>query len=223
MTMIRCLVADDEKLARNTLRNYISRIDEMKLVADYQNAMEVQSFLSAGNHIDLLFLDIQMPGLTGLELVQSLRQPIQVVFTTAYKEYATLAYDLHVTDYLVKPFSFERFNQALEKVRKNIEVEQDFIWVKEDRISKRIQIRDILYLEGYGNYTKIHLKDRMILAYTSLANLLSELPSTRFQQIHKSYVVNLLHITAFDSLSMIVGGIRLRVGRKFRKEINNNR
>jgi DNA-binding LytR/AlgR family response regulator len=213
--MIRCLVADDEKLARNTLQNYISRVSEMKLMADCQNAMEVQSFLNDKNHVDLLFLDIQMPGLTGLELVRSLKQPIQVVLTTAYREHAALAYDLHVTDYLVKPFSFERFCEALEKVKRNIEVDQDSIWVKEDRISKRVPVQDILYLEGYGNYTKIHLKDRMILTYTSLANLLSELPSDRFRQIHRSYVVNALHVTTFNSQSITIGGVKLRVGRKF--------
>ena len=235
MQTIRCLVVDDEELARTLLGNYIGRLPHLELTASCANPLEAMAVLQQ-KPIDLLFLDIQMPELTGIEFLRTLPRKPVVIFTTAYAEYALEGYALDVTDYLLKPFSFERFLQAVNKAiallqakssptpaisppANDIPPAKDFILVKAEHKVYRIKYDDILYIQSMREYAAFYTPSGRILSLNSLKSLEETLPPERFIRIHKSYIAAINKIDTLEGNMVQVGKEKLPVGANYREEV----
>ena len=228
MKTLKCIIADDEPIARQILENYIQEVPNLELISSCKNAFEVMEVLQEKS-IDLLFLDINMPKLSGLSLLKSLQHKPNVIITTAYAEHAVEGFELSVTDYLLKPFSFERFLQAILKVRKEatevveaISIEnvnaQNSIFVKSDKKMVKIVFDEIQYIEACGNYIKIYT-DRMILTPRTLTDFLTELPNN-FLRIHKSYIINFNCLKQIEGNQVtLLNSTKLTIGKSYRKEV----
>lgn len=208
---IRCIITDDEPFARKGLQGYIEKIDFLELTGVCENAIELNSMLKQQS-VDVLFLDIEMPYMSGIELLKNLSQPPKVVFTTAYEKYAMDGYELEVLDYLLKPISFDRFLRSANKIydyfRSQQQTSADYFFVKADNKLEKINVAEILFVEAMENYVAIHIKDRKIITHLTLKMVQERLPATEFIQPHKSYLVavnkidsiegNVLHISQFQ-------------------------
>ena len=226
------IIVDDEYLAQKLLQDYVSKVDSLQLVATCSNAFEAMNALK-NNEVDIMLLDIQMPDLTGLELVKSLEKKPAVIFTTAYSEYAVDAFNLAVTDYLLKPFDFQRFIQAINKAIGNVQPKvkitpkaadtvsrsSDFITVKADYKLYKINYDDLLFIEGQHEYVTFHTTQRRITALFALKDLEELLPKDRFVRVHKSYIVSFNHIQDLDKSDVTVSGNKIPVGSSFRDEL----
>lgn len=192
--MIRCLIVDDEPLAREILGQYVSQSDELQLVGTCKNANEVVELLQKES-VDVLFLDIQMPGISGMALMKSLENPPLVVFTTAYDQYAVEGYEVSAVDYLLKPISPDRFKKAVEKVKDMIRYKKsssndlDYMFIRADYQDIKVMFDDILYVEGLKDYVKVVTKEKRIITLTNIKGMLEKLPQDRFIRVHKSYIV----------------------------------
>lgn len=226
------IVVDDEYLAQKLLQDYVSKVDSLQLVATCSNAFEAMEALK-NNEVDIMLLDIQMPDLTGLELVKSLEKKPAVIFTTAYSEYAVDAFNLAVVDYLLKPFDFPRFIQAINKAIGNVQPktegqprktdtvsrEADFITVKADYKLYKINYDDLLFIEGQHEYVTFHTTQRRITALFALKDLEGILPKEKFVRVHKSYIVSFKHIQDLDKSDVTVAGNKIPVGSSYRDEL----
>jgi DNA-binding LytR/AlgR family response regulator len=201
---IRCIITDDEPFARKGLQGYISQIDFFDLRGICENAIELNSLLKK-EAVDLLFLDIEMPYLTGIEFLKQLASPPRVIFTTAYEKYALQGFELEVLDYLLKPISFDRFlkaaNKAFDYFRHQQTPAEDHIFVKADNRLEKIAFADILFAEALENYVAIYTKEKKIITHLTLRMLQEKLPATAFVQPHKSY------LAAIDKINSIEGNI----------------
>ncbi|MBR5433278.1 MAG: response regulator transcription factor [Bacteroidales bacterium] len=213
--MIRCVIVDDEPLAREILEMYVSQNTELQLVGVCKNADEVVALLRKET-VDVLFLDIQMPGVSGMQLVKSLENPPLVVFTTAYDQYAVEGFEVSAVDYLLKPISPERFNTAVEKVKEQIQYRKqsatsndtlDYLFVRADYQDVKILYKDILYVEGLKDYVKIVTSMKRIVTLTNIKGMLEKLPRDKFIRVHKSYIV------AKEKVNMVKGNV-LKIGDK---------
>lgn len=228
----KCLIVDDEPLARELMRNHIEKLDNFEIVAECSDAMKALEALR--NHkVDLMFTDIQMPQITGIEFLKTLKHPPQVIITTAYREYALEGFELDVVDYLLKPITFERFLKAVNKyfqvssgnepVVENSTngnaVEDSFIYVKENKKVLKLFLCDILYIEGLSEYVKIYTAGKKIVTKASMANLEEKLTDCDFLRIHKSYIVSLRKIEAFTSSTVEIAGKELSVGRSYKSRV----
>ena len=206
--MIRVLIVDDEPLALDVLETYIGKIPDLQLVAKCANAIEANDCLQ-NESIDLMFLDIQMPQITGIEFIKTLKNPPLVVFTTAYSNYAIEGFELEALDYLLKPISFERFmkatNRAIERVKQNqtastaneeIDGKQEFIFVKADKKLVKVAYDEIVYIEGLKDYVIIRMDQGRVITLQTMKSLEIKLPAGQFKRIHRSYIVNLKKIRA---------------------------
>lgn len=223
MRKLNCLIADDEPIARQILEGYIKNIPNLKLISSCKNAFEVINVLQ-NKSIDLLFLDINMPKLSGISLLKSLQEKPEVIITTAYPEYAIEGFELSVTDYLLKPFSIERFLQAILKVHHNLqenmtnppEKNQKYIFVKSDKKLLKLNFDDVYYIEAYGNYIKIFTSE-MILTPQTLSNFHKKL-SNNFIRIHKSYIINFKYLKLIEGGQIILkNNKKLPIGKQYRK------
>lgn len=228
MKILQCIIADDEPIARQILENYIESIPNLKLMASCKNAFEVMEVLEE-NSADILFLDINMPKLSGLSLLKTMQQRPDVIITTAYSEYAVEGFELAVTDYLLKPFSLERFLQAVLKVQQKLNAPAESlssekeevstsIFVKSDKKIVKLNFNDISYIEAYGNYIKIYT-DTMTLTPQTLSDFLEKLPSN-FIRIHKSFAINFKELQLIDGNQVLLqNNTKLPVGKSYRKEL----
>ncbi len=200
MDNIRCVIVDDEPLAIEILEAYVQKIPWLESVATFDNGVDAIEYLNA-HTIDLLFLDIQMPDLTGIQLAEHVRGKCDIVFTTAYNEYAIEGFELEAKDYLLKPISFDRFLKTAQRIKKqdtqSPKEELDYIFVKSEYRIKKIILADILYIEGMKDYLRIVTKTEKVMTLQSFSKLIPALPSDRFVRVHKSYVVSL---DAMDSV-----------------------
>ena len=227
------IIVDDEYLAQKLLQDYVSKVEQLQLVATCSNAFEAMEALK-NNSVDIMLLDIQMPDLTGLELVKSLDKKPAVIFTTAYSEYAVDAFNLAVSDYLLKPFNFPRFFQAINKAigqvpprtenapkpaTDTISRSNDFITVKADYKLYKINYDDLLFIEGPHEYVTFHTTQRRITALFALKDLEEMLPKERFVRVHKSYIVSFKHIQDLDKSDVTVMGNKIPVGASYRDEL----
>src|SRR6201991_4918631 len=203
---IKCIITDDEPFARKGLQGYIAQIDFLELKGVCENALELNSLLKK-EPVDLLFLDIEMPYLTGIEFLKQLPAPPRVIFTTAYEKYALQGFELEVLDYLLKPISFDRFLKAANKAFDYFRQQQapaaveDYIFVKADNRLEKISFADILFAEALENYVAIYTREKKIITHLTLKMLQEKLPSAAFVQPHKSYLV------AIDKINSIEGNI----------------
>ncbi len=203
MSTVNCLIIDDEPLSRDILRRYISEVKELELAGVCADAMEATGML-AGQRIDLLFLDIQMPGISGISWARSLTSAPLIIFTTAFPQYAVEGFELNAVDYLVKPYSFERFlkavNRAMEILRQQKggeEIPRRMI-LKADRKLYAADPTEILFMEGQGDYVRICFKDRKLVVHSTLRQMEESVPSDMFMRVHKSYVINLKKISFIE-------------------------
>ena len=222
---MNCLVVDDEELARMLMDNYIARLPHLALVGLCANPLDAMPYLQAGK-VDLLFLDIQMPEMTGIEFMKTLTQKPKVIFTTAYSQYALEGYELDVIDYLLKPFSFERFVQAVNKAgerekgqAKEPEVAKDYILVKSEHKLFRIQYQDILYIQSMREYVAFYTPQGRILSLGSLKQLEKDLPLGQFMRIHKSYIIAKGKVAALEGNLLHIGEEKIPIGASYREGV----
>ncbi|MEM5538479.1 LytTR family DNA-binding domain-containing protein [Olleya sp. AS48] len=228
MKNLQCIIADDEPIARQILENYIQAIPNLEIIASCKNAFEVLEILQTKT-VDILFLDINMPKLSGLSLLKTIQQKPSVIITTAYPEYAIEGFELSVTDYLLKPFSLERFLQAVNKVpQKEVSkpetttiTKQEIplsIFVKSDKKIIKIDFDQINHIEAYGNYIKI-FTDTMILTPQTLTEFLEKLPN-HFIRIHKSCIINFNQLKLIDGNQVVLqNNTKLQIGKSYRKSV----
>ena len=186
---IKCIIIDDEPSSQNVLKSFIDKIDYLEVLQICNNALEALDFLK-NNTVDLFFLDINMPHLSGISFYKSLKNPPKVIFTTAYSEYALEGFEVEAIDYLLKPFYFERFVKAVSKVKTLNDNKTDYILLKSDKKLHQIKTDDIYFIEGLGDYIKVHLKDAYLVTYKSLTKMNDLLPKSDFIQVHKSFIIN---------------------------------
>ncbi len=234
MNLIRCLIVDDEPPAIRLLEKYVKNVPFLELIVATTSSLEALRLIES-ERIDLVFLDIQMPEFTGIQLSKIVNKEIKIIFTTAYPEYALESYKLNAIDYLLKPFEFERFYEAVLKVKTNAisshtQLQRDaYLFVKTDGKNnfEKVFIKDIYYIEGLRNYIMLHLKDRKIITYNTLKGIEEELPNNEFIKIHKSFIVSFEHIDKTDSLSVYINNKSLPIGNTYKKRffsvINENR
>jgi len=224
---LKCLIVDDEPIAQNIIKGYINEIPNLEIFGVCDNAMEALEFLQA-NEIDILFLDIEMPKITGLSFLKTLKNPPPTILTTAYREFALESYELNVIDYLLKPFSFERFLKAVLKIIEKQKVslpentpsvrDRAHEFFKVDRINIKVYYDEILYIEGLSNYVKICCIDKNLVVYDKLVDLEKRLPKNHFARIHKSYIVSLSKIKAYGNDYVDIGNKQLSIGNTYRED-----
>lgn len=226
--MIRTLLVDDEYLALNLLEEYVRQVPDLELLGREKLPIKALERLQQ-EQVDLLFLDIQMPVLSGNNLLKTLQSPPLVVFTTAYSEYAIEAYDLNVVDYLLKPFPFERFLQAVQKAKTLLQARQtgnqvssqaDFLSLKVDGKLVKVFLEDILYIEGLKEYVRfVCTGNRKYVTLESLRNLEEQLPAQSFNRVHKSYIVAKSKVNALDGNMLEIGTVKIPISRTKRDEV----
>lgn len=214
--MINCLAIDDEPLALTQLTGYISRIPYLKLVASCRDAFEAIKWLST-EKVDLLFIDINMPGLNGLEFVRSLTDPPLIVFTTAYSEYAIDGFKVEAVDYLLKPFGLQELLLATEKARKRLEytaAEEESLFIKSDYRVTRVRLADIKYIESMSEYVRIYIEGetKPLMPLLGMKRLEEILPDSMFMRVHRSYIVNLKKVTEITRLRIVFGETYIPIG-----------
>lgn len=225
--MINCIAVDDEPLALKLLQDNISKVPFLKLVSACNDAFEAMKALQE-NKIDLIFIDIQMPGLTGLQFIGSLENKPLVIFITAYKQYALESYDLSVVDYLVKPVPLDRFIKACNRAKELHELKTikqqpfaEYFFLNVDYSQVKVMFDDIIWIEGLGDYVKVNLKStkKPIVVRISLKAIETELPSNKFIRIHKSSLIAIAEITAVRKNSVFIKEMELSVGETFRENV----
>lgn len=223
---ISCIAIDDEPLALSKLEGFIGRIPELKLVRTFDNSIEAMVWLKE-NQADLIFLDIQMEQLTGIQFLEATGTTSKIIITSAYDEYAIKGYDLNVTDYLLKPFSFQRFVQGVNKVMDYYSqnpnssgapsVSDGFIFVKTEYRLERIDLDQILYIEGMKDYLRIICKDKKIMTLQSFSKLEESLPPNKFCRVHKSYLVSIDKIKSIERNVILIADQRIPVSNTYRE------
>jgi DNA-binding LytR/AlgR family response regulator len=228
---VQCIIIDDEPLARALIEAHIDKIPNLEVIANCVNALEGFEVLKS-RQVDLIFLDIQMPLLTGIEFLKSLSNPPKVIFTTAYREYAIESYELEVVDYLLKPISFDRFFKAINKYfktvdsqeKKEVEVsEKDsaFMYVNANKKHHKVLFSEILYAESLKDYIQIHTKEATIVTKDKISDFEKKLPKC-FLRIHRSYIVNKDKITAYTSHDIEIGKLEIPIGVSYKKQVIEN-
>lgn len=223
---LNCMIVDDEPLARKGLEEYVNEVAFLQLVASCENAVKASALLHEGK-IDLMLLDIQMPKLSGIEFLKTLKDPPLVIFTTAFSEYALESYSLDVIDYMVKPIPFERFLKAVQKAHDFHVLRQkagpdhsgDFFFIKCDHKFEKVNYADVLYVESMQNYCIIHTPERKMIAYITLSGLEEQLPPNRFLKVHKSFIVSLEKIKALDGHDILIANARVPISRSIKDEV----
>lgn len=234
MHKLNCLIIDDEELARNLIEQYLLRLPHVQLVAKCANPLEAIAVLQ-DQAVDLLFLDIQMPELTGIEFLKSLSHKPAVIFTTAHRQYALDGYDLDVVDFLLKPFRFERFVQAVNKASKSVQkvtpvmptpevaegdhktLPDDVLLVHANHRIYRIPIADLLYIESMREYVAYHTADTRIVAIGTLRTIAEQLPAGQFLRIHKSYIVAKDKVKALEGNRVLINDTKIPVGGSYKQ------
>lgn len=209
MDKYNCIIIEDEPLALERTKIFVNKIPFLHLAATFDNALNGLAYLQS-NEVDLLFLDINMDELTGIELLESAQINSQVIITTAYQEYALKGYELNVTDYLLKPFTFNRFLQAVNKAQENLrqripETQLEFIFVKTENRLEKITLKDIVYIEGMRDYRRIHTVDKKIMTLQNFKDLEQLIPANLVCRVHKSYMVSLHKIESIERSRIKIG------------------
>jgi len=228
----RCLIVDDEPLARELIRAHVEKLENFEIVDQCGDAMKALNVLRE-KQVDLIFMDIQMPQITGIDFLKTLKHPPKVIITTAYREYALEGFELDVVDYLLKPITFERF---LKSVNKYYQITQDevqvitnsaadritdesFIYIRENKKVVKIHLSEIRYIEGLSEYVQIFTEKRKIITKTSMVQMEEKLPSDSFLRIHKSFIVSIGKIEAFTANTIEIQGKELPIGRSFKNGV----
>jgi DNA-binding LytR/AlgR family response regulator len=228
---MKCLIVDDEPLARELIESYVNRVEGLTLVKSCTNAVEAFSVIQQ-KPIDLIFLDIQMPQVSGIDLLKSLKHRPRVILTTAFREYAFEAFDLDVVDYLLKPISFERFLRSISKIYQlnqplepneyenaiSQSYEDTYIFFKEDREMVKVFLQDILYFESLRDYVRVKTVQKQIITYQKISYLEQKLPESSFIRVHRSFIVAIDKVTSFTAGNVRLGTFEIPIGRNFKNQ-----
>lgn len=227
MSKIRCLLVDDEPPAIELLEKYASLIDQLEIVGTCHSAIKAFDLLK-DKAIDLIFLDIQMPVLNGIDFIKTLKNPPAIILTTAYRKYALDGYDLNIIDYLLKPIAFDRFLKAVDRYRERmtplrnenqpVPTEPAFIFCNVNRTRHKVILDDILYIESLKDYVRVHSKTNTLIVKGNIGSFMKQLPSNRFARIHRSYAVALSHISSYSNSEVHINDKSLPIGISYRDE-----
>lgn len=229
--MIKYIIIDDEHIAHDIIKNYGDMLPNMQLMMNCYDAIEALDYLSK-NKVDLIFLDLNMPKLKGFEFLKTLAAPPKVIVTTAYSKFALEGYELNVVDYLLKPFGFERFLKAINKINEvsenkkgqTIEQKEDItnqIFLRQNKSHIQVAIKDILYIEASGNYTKVVTINDIITVREKISEMIESLPKSRFLQVHKSFAVAIKHISSVEGNRIFIGDNTIPIGKLYKSNVNN--
>ncbi|WET02118.1 LytTR family DNA-binding domain-containing protein [Flavobacterium sp. YJ01] len=227
---IKCVLIDDEPLAIKVLQNYFTNFTDFEVIATFNNSLEALDFINSTS-VDAVFLDINMPMMTGFELISLIENKTKVIITTAFREFAAESYDLDVLDYLVKPIPLPRFIKCINKItteynlKNNIKIEtakgDSHIFIKVDKKMMKINIEEILFVEGMKEYIKVVTPDKTYITHKSLTSLSEELPADKFLRIHKSYVIALNKVKSIEGNRVQIQSYNIPIGRNYSKEVKN--
>jgi DNA-binding LytR/AlgR family response regulator len=227
---INCLVVDDEPLARKGIAEYVGEVEFLNLVGECENALKASTYLNQ-QAVDLLFLDIHMPKISGIEFIKTLKAPPLIIFTTAFSDYALEGYALDVVDYLVKPITFERFLKAAQKVleiqslkrlgNQPRDVQTDYFFVKCDSKFEKVLYQEVRYIEALQNYVIIYAAGKKLITYLTLTSLENQLPKDQFLKVHKSYIIAVRHVKAIEGNEIIMDDRRIPISRNLKEEVIN--
>lgn len=228
LNVINCIAIDDDLSSLKVIKEYCSRIQFVNLAGTFTNPFEAVHTIN-NNQVDLIFLDIVMPQITGPEFLKTLYNPPMVIFFTAFREYASDAFECDAVDYLVKPVVFERFSKAVNKAFQLIKIKSpaeisveetpgihEFLMVKVEYTTIRVNLDEILYIEGLKDYVKIYAEGRLILTKTTMKNIIEKLPSGSFFRVHKSYIISVDKIDMIENSRIVIGNQRIPIGESYR-------
>ena len=223
-----CIVVDDSLVARKALTTLIAQVGYLNLKKECSTPLDAYNYLKT-EHVDLIFLDIEMPGMTGIELVKNLKNRPIIILISSKKEYAVEAFELNVADYILKPVSLARFMVALDKAKeiydhkdKKVELgerDQDYIFVRSNSVLAKIKLNDIQYVQAYGDYVKIFTKEKQNLVHCTLKSIEEKLASTKFYRLHRSYIVAVDHIEKIEENDAYIGKQPIPIGEQYKKEL----
>jgi len=228
---IQCLLVDDEPMAIDILKTHLSKIDKVNIVGTCRNATEAFNLIS-NEQVDLIFLDINMPGISGISFAKTINSSIKIIFTTAYREFAVDGFNLHAVDYLLKPISYERLLDAINNystihqkssslISEN-EEHLNFIFIRVDRRMVKLIFEDILYIESLSDYLKIHLQNKEVLVVReTITNISEKLPSQEFLRIHRSFIINTSKIDSYNNEEILIEGRSLPLSRSYKEQVLN--
>lgn len=226
---MKCIIVDDEPLARKGIQLLLEKYPDIEVVGNFNHAASASLYLTL-NPVDLIFLDIRMPGITGIEFARSIGKNTMIIFVTAYAEYALDSYEVDAIDYLVKPINPERFHQAVQKAmdysnlikhsndNTALEFSRDSITVRADRQFIKVELKDILYIEGLKDYVILFVNDQRIITNMNLKTIQTELPANQFLRISKSYIVNINQIQSFNNNAVVIAGKEIPIGNVYRDD-----
>lgn len=224
---IKCAIVDDEPIARKGLMEYTSQVDFLELVGVFEDAQQLYTIVNE-MEIDLIFLDIEMPGFSGIDFIRSLKHPPLIIITTAFQQYALEGFELDVVDYLLKPVTLPRFLKAVNKTREILQARvvmhapqsvDDHFFIKENGRYTKVLYDEVLYIEALQNYVAIHLNNRKLVSYITLSQLEKQLPGNLFMRIHKSYMASLLKIDSIEGNTVLIGKEKIPVSRTTREQL----
>ncbi|CAL67129.1 LytR/AlgR family response regulator transcription factor [Christiangramia forsetii] len=225
---IRCVIVDDENVALDIMENHLSKIDNIELVGRCKNATEAFNMISS-NKTDLVFLDINMPGISGISFAKSINKNIKIIFTTAYREYAIDGFDLHAVDYLLKPISFDRLLDAVHNFQEvhldqnDLEVQNkksgDFIFVKIDRKMHKIDFSGILWIESLSDYLKIETSEGTKVTRETISSIETKLPETKFLRVHRSFIIAIDYIESYSNEEVVIQNKSIPISRTYKDEV----
>jgi DNA-binding LytR/AlgR family response regulator len=226
MRKLSCIITDDEPVARKILKEFIEQVPYLQLAGQFENVRKTDLFLQE-NKADILLLDIQMPGITGLEYLKNTEVQPLVILTTAFPNYALEGYELNIIDYLLKPIAFDRFSKSMQKAKEFTELREmpadnrhaPWLFVRSEKRIEKVELKDILYIESLGNYVSICTTGKNIIAYLTLKGIESQLPANEFIKIHQSYLVNFSRIDSIEGNHVKIGSKSLVVSRNYKDEL----
>jgi DNA-binding LytR/AlgR family response regulator len=231
MSSIKCIIIDDEPLAIEIMESYVQKVEQLSLKGSFRNAVSAFSFLQQ-HPVDLIFLDIQMPKLTGIDFLKTLKNPPKVVFTTAYRDYAIEGFELEVVDYLLKPIPFDRFLKSVSRIlqqpvnapvlstsTQTAAMSDQALFFKVDKKMVKVNIQDILFIESVKDYVKVKTTDKEIITQQKISYLEESLPGKNFLRIHRSFIVAINKIDAYSACDVEIGKTQLPIGRNYKNEV----
>jgi len=221
---LKCIIIDDIAIARRGLAEYVQKTPTLDLIGSFYNVYEALDTLN-NIKVDLIFLDINLPLLSGIDFINQYSPKQLIIFTTAYSDFALIGYELNVVDYLLKPISFERFNNAVDKALKNYNINigkiQEYIYLKTTTKIEKLLINDILYIESLSNYVKIYLDNTHIVYYTTMSSIQNQLEKFEFVRVHRGYIVNLNKINSYQKNEIKIGGTAIPIGLSYKSNFLN--
>ena len=220
MSRLKCIIVDDEPVARDIISSYIKKVPNLELIKSFKNASDAILFLQ-DNSADLFFLDINMPEISGLSLAKIIHNKTQIIFTTAYREYAIEGFNLNVVDYLLKPISFDRFMEAIQKIKplKKEVANKEFMFVRSDRKMVKLDLKSILYIESLSDYVKIFTQEKTIITRETISKIQEKLPKNNFLRIHRSYIISIKNINSYTNEFIEIKNKAIPISRSYKESV----